>query len=152
VRVVRLVDDAHRPLADDLDHGVLADARAGLGLGAHSSSSLIACARLVFMRLKERASAETSSLPAAGKSPASSLPRLTSSARRDRRTTRRTTMNRSMRFRNAKTRKKIPAIDETNIQKALSARRMGSAMGTLTICAPMTSWSFQPKPLAGPYF
>ena len=35
-------------------------------------------------------------------------------------------------------------------QPARFAFAIGSAIGTETICAPITSFSFQPKPLAGP--
>ena len=38
-----------------------------------------------------------------------------------------------------------------NVRKVWLARAIGTDIGTDTICAPMTSLSFQPKPLAGPY-
>ena len=36
------------------------------------------------------------------------------------------------------------------VTKARLALRIGRSIGTDTICAPMTSFSFQPKPLFGP--
>ena len=37
-----------------------------------------------------------------------------------------------------------------NTFQVASARASGTVIGTDTTCAPITSFSFQPKPLAGP--
>ena len=42
------------------------------------------------------------------------------------------------------------ASELMKVKNARLALRIGSAIGTETICAPMTSFCFQPKPLLGP--
>ena len=50
-----------------------------------------------------------------------------------------------------KTAPKIPANQIRMALSALSANSSGFFAGTLTICAPITSLNFQPKPLTAPY-
>ena len=45
---------------------------------------------------------------------------------------------------------KTPVSEIMKTLKVSLARLMGKVMGTDTICAPTTSFSFQPKPFAGP--
>ena len=45
---------------------------------------------------------------------------------------------------------KTTASELMKVTKAWLALRIGRSIGTDTICAPITSFSFQPKPLVAP--
>ncbi|MNC94595.1 hypothetical protein D3C83_114880 [compost metagenome] len=55
-----------------------------------------------------------------------------------------------MTFSTMKVTRKIAASDPMKVMKASLAFLIGSAIGTLTTCAPTISWCFQPKPLLSP--
>src|SRR6185312_11278159 len=96
--IVGEVDDPHRALSQRRHDLVLADA-GGRHAHGYSSSILMACARLFFIRLNDCESRESSSSPGVGKSAPSIFPRLTSSARVASFVTGRTTMRMSMTLR-----------------------------------------------------
>src|SRR5262249_35463179 len=114
-RVQCQVHHPHCALAQRADDPVLADVAPRYPLHAYSSSILIAWARLFFIRLNDWASREISSLPPTASSGASSLPRLTSSASRATRVTRRTTVSISIALRRTNTTANTPASDTMNV-------------------------------------
>ena len=63
----------------------------------------------------------------------------------------RTTTSQIMMFSTTPTSTNTPSSEPMKTRKASSARCSGSAIGTDITCAPITSLSCQPKPLAGPY-
>jgi len=56
----------------------------------------------------------------------------------------------SIMFRITNSKANTTASELMNVTNARLALRIGSPIGTETICAPMISFSFQPKPLLGP--
>src|SRR5437763_1162672 len=151
VRIERLVDDAHRALAEDALDFVLAEFLRFSHRDDHLPSSMfIACTTLVFIRPSASVSTPISSLLFDRNSPAPMLPRLTSSATLDSRVTRLITIRYSIAFSRTIISRNTSASMIMNVRNASFARAIGTAVGTETTCMPMTSFSFQPKPLALP--
>jgi len=103
------------------------------------------------MRLNDCVSTPISSLLFTTKSGASMFsPWLTWSASLDSCVTGRITMYHSIRLSATKMNANTAVSDTMKVLNAALARAIGTSVGTDTICAPITSFSFQPKPLAGP--
>ena len=102
------------------------------------------------MRPKDAARVAISSLPLDWNSGASSLPRLTWSASSESWVTGRITIVYSITLRATKMNTNTPVSDSMNTLKVSFAFWIGTVIGTETICAPIISLSFQPKPLAPP--
>ena len=78
------------------------------------------------------------------------LPRLTWSAIAASRVTRRITIVYSITLSSTNIATNTTASDSMNVRNVSFARAIGTDIGTETICAPMTSFIFQPKPFALP--
>ena len=111
----------------------------------------MAFARLRRMRLNEPASEAISSRPRSTNSGASMLPRLTSLAIADIRRIGFTMTKCSSRFSSTIVTANTANNAARYTMNASLARSRATRIGTETICAPITSPSFQPKPLAVPY-
>lgn len=110
----------------------------------------MAFTRLTRIRWNELASVATSSLPDTGTSGASKFPTEIASAIADSRRIGRITVNQSSELRNTRMKANTPPIDTSSARNAAFAIASGTAVGTLTTCAPTASLSFHPKPLLGP--
>jgi len=103
------------------------------------------------MRPSASDSTPISSLLWALNSPASKLPRLTSSATLASWVTGLMTMKCRLAFRSTNEITKMSVRASMKLLNVSFARWIGTDIGTDTTCAPMTSFIFQPKPLAVPY-
>src|SRR5262249_25970727 len=132
-----------------------AEGRAGREGGvvqrSSSSSIFIAFTRETRIRLKEPASAETSSPPTTFGSGTFRFPRLTSSAIEARSFIGRMTIAFRRRLSATSVSAKTATREPNSVLTAAAAIANGTDIGTETIWAPMISFSFQPKPFAEPY-
>jgi hypothetical protein len=103
------------------------------------------------MRDSASASAPISSRLFASKSSACTSPRLILSASAEICVTGRMNMRQISRFSMAPMASSTPSSEAMRRRSAASARAWAAASGTCTICAPMTSPTFQPNPAAEPY-
>ena len=102
------------------------------------------------MRLNACPSCDTSSRPVSGISAASRRPLEICSAAWERRVIGSTIRSVSITFRITNSTAKTTVSELMKVTKAWFALRIGRSIGTETICAPMISFIFQPKPLFGP--